>query len=86
MQKKYKADIIVILKDGVRDPQGDAIETVLKRIGLEKDPTVNVGKFFSIKLEGSNIDSAKSKLKQIAHEVLSNPVLEKYEILRFEEL
>lgn len=86
MQKEYKADIIVTLKDGVRDPQGSAIETVLKRIGLEKEPKVNVGKFFSIKLEGSNIDNAKSKLEQIAHEVLSNPVLEKYEILRFEEL
>lgn len=84
--KKYKADIIVTLKDGVRDPQGSAIETILKRIGLEKEPTVNVGKFFSVKLESSNINDAKSKLEQIAQEVLSNPILEKYEIIRFEEL
>jgi len=80
---KYKADIVVTLKNGVRDPQGSAIETVLKRTGMEKSPEVAVGKFFSVTVSGESESDAKSKLREICQEVLSNPVLEKYEIERF---
>lgn len=83
---KYKANVVVTLKNGVRDPQGSAIATILKRIDIEKEPNVQVGKFFSIEVEGSNETSAKEKLEHIAQEVLSNPILEKYEITRFEAL
>lgn len=81
--KRYRADVVVTLKDGVRDPQGSAIETVLKRTKIEEEPNVGVGKFFTIEVEGTE-ESAKAKLNHIAQEVLSNPVLEKYEITRFE--
>jgi phosphoribosylformylglycinamidine synthase len=81
---KYKADIVVTLKNGVRDPQGSAIETVLKRTGMETDPNVAVGKYFSVVVNGESEQEAKSKLANICQEVLSNPVLEKYEIERFE--
>lgn len=83
---KYNADVVVKLKDGVRDPQGSAIATILKRTNIEKEPNVGVGKFFSIEVEGSDETSAKAKLDHIAQEVLSNPILEKYEITRFEAL
>jgi len=83
---KYKADVVVTLKDGVRDPQGSAIATILKRTNIEKEPNVGVGKFFSIEVEENDETSAKEKLKHIAQEVLSNPILEKYEITRFEAL
>lgn len=81
---KYKADVIVTLKDGVRDPQGSAIATILKRTNIEKEPNVGVGKFFTIEVEENTEDMAKAKLEHIAKEVLSNPILEKYEITRFE--
>lgn len=83
---KYKADVVVTLKNGVRDPQGSAIATVLRRMQIEKEPNVGVGKFFTIEVEGNTETDAKTKLKHIAQEVLSNPVLEKYEITRFEAL
>lgn len=81
---KYKANVIVTLKDGVRDPQGSAIATILKRTKIEYEPNVGVGKFFTIEVEGDDTDTAKNKLEYIAQEVLSNPILEKYEITRFE--
>lgn len=83
---KYKANVVVTLKNGVRDPQGSAIATVLKRMKIENEPNVGVGKFFSIEVEESNETQAKTKLEHIAQEVLSNPILEKYEITRFEAL
>lgn len=83
---KYRANVVVTLKNGVRDPQGSAIATVLKRMKIENQPNVGVGKFFSIEVEESNEAQAKTKLEHIAQEVLSNPILEKYEITRFEAL
>ncbi len=83
---KYKADVVVTLKDGIRDPQGSAIATVLKRIKIEENPNVGVGKFFTIEVEGTDEASAKAKLDHIASEVLSNPILEKYEVTRFEAI
>lgn len=81
---RYKANVVVTLKDGVRDPQGSAIATILKRTKIEDEPNVGVGKFFSIEVDGNTENSAKAKLEHIAQEVLSNPILEKYEITRFE--
>ena len=83
---KYKADVVVTLKDGVRDPQGSAIATVLKRMKIEQNPNVGVGKFFTIEVEGADTTSARTKLDHIASEVLSNPILEKYEVTKFEAL
>lgn len=83
---KYKANVVVTLKNGVRDPQGSAIATVLRRMQIENEPNVGVGKFFTIEVEGDTEKDAKTKLEHIAQEVLSNPILEKYEITRFEAL
>ena len=83
---KYKADVVVTLKNGIRDPQGSAIATILKRTNIENEPNVGVGKFFTLEVEGNNELKAKEKLEYIAQEVLSNPILEKYEVTRFEEV
>lgn len=82
---KYKADVIVTLKTGVRDPQGAAIDTVLKRTGIENESEVHVGKYFELSVSAENEEAAKHKLDTICEDVLSNPVLEKYEVKRFSQ-
>lgn len=84
--KKYKAEVTVTLKNGVRDPQGAAIDTVLKRIGLEESAEVQVGKFFTLSITGNSETEAKDKLNKICEDVLSNPVLESYEVERLIEV
>jgi len=49
---------------------------------MEGAPKVSVGKYFSVAVTGEDEADAKSKLKAICQEVLSNPILEKYEIER----
>ena len=84
--KKYKADIIVTLKNGVRDPQGSAIDIVLKRTGSQDEADVKVGKFFTLSVTGQDEAAAKEKLDKICEDVLSNPVLETYKVERFTEV
>jgi len=83
---KYKADIVVKLKNGVRDPQGTAVDTILKRTNLEEQPNVQVGKYFSLSISGYTEQEARTKLEKICEDVLSNPVLESYEIERFAQI
>lgn len=84
--KKYKADVVVTLKKGVRDPQGTAVDTILRRTGLEESASVQVGKFFTLSVSGNDEIDARNKLNKICEDVLSNPVLESYEIERFLEV
>ncbi|HBG48280.1 MAG TPA: phosphoribosylformylglycinamidine synthase subunit PurS [Cyanobacteria bacterium UBA9971] len=84
--KKYKADITVTLKKGVRDPQGTAVDMVLKRTGLEENAEVQVGKFFTLSVSGNDESDARNKLNKICEDVLSNPVLESYQVERFLEV
>lgn len=82
----YSASVIVKLKDGIKDPQGTAIEAILKRIGLDNDSEVRVGKYFSLQLSANNDLEAQEKLNKICNDVLSNPILETYLIERLEKL
>jgi phosphoribosylformylglycinamidine synthase subunit PurS len=81
---KYIAEVLVSLKDGVRDPQGSAIDTVLKRTGMEVGSEVHVGKFFTLTVSAENEPEARKKLAKICEEVLLNPILESYRIGRLE--
>lgn len=83
---RYKTSVIVTLKNGVRDPQGSAIDTILKRTKIQDDPNVGVGKYFTLEVEGEDETTARKKLEHICQEVLSNPILEKYNIERFEKV
>lgn len=82
---KYTAEVIVTLKDGIRDPQGTAVDTILKRTSLEDQASVRVGKYFTLSVNADSDPEAKNKLDKICIEVLSNPILESYRIERFEK-
>ena len=81
---KYNAEVIVTLKNGVRDPQGSAVDLVLNRTGMEENSSVAVGKYFTLTVNADDEEMAKSKLNKICDDVLSNPILESYKIARFE--
>jgi len=83
---KYFAEVIVTLKNGVRDPQGAAVDTVLRRTGMETESEVKVGKYFTLNVNAENEKDAKEKINRISEDVLSNPILESYTIGRLQQL
>jgi phosphoribosylformylglycinamidine synthase len=75
-----KARVIVTLKTGVLDPQGKAIESALKSLGVEGVESVRQGKVFEIEVAGSDKAKAEAKLKEAADKLLSNTVIENYRV------
>ena len=75
-----KAKITVKLKEIVLDPQGETILHSLNEMGYDKIRKVRQGKVFFIELNETDEVKAEELLKEIAHKVLSNPVIENYEV------
>ena len=76
-----RAIIQVAFKKTVLDPQGRAITKALQGHGHEEILGVRQGKFFEIDLApGTSPETARSNLEKLAAEVLSNPVIEDFEV------
>jgi phosphoribosylformylglycinamidine synthase PurS subunit len=75
-----KARVIVTLKSGILDPQGKAIESALKSLGVTGVASVRQGKIFDIELEDADKAKAEAALKAAADKLLANTVIENYRI------
>jgi len=76
-----KAEVFVTLKRGVLDPQGKAIHHAVETVGYKGIADVRQGKYFEIELgEGLSDEEAREELERIAHDILSNPVIEDYRV------
>jgi phosphoribosylformylglycinamidine synthase PurS subunit len=75
-----RARVTVVLKSGVLDPQGKAIEGALKALGIAGVASVRQGKVFDIELEGEDVGRAESSLTDAAEKLLANPIIENYRI------
>jgi phosphoribosylformylglycinamidine synthase len=74
----------VMLKPEILDPQGRAVQGALDRLGLTAVRDVRQGKQFVVTLDGPLDAGTLARLHELAGELLSNPVIEDYE-LRVEE-
>jgi phosphoribosylformylglycinamidine synthase subunit PurS len=72
-----KATVIVMPKRSVLDPQGVAVRDAIHHHGLPQAKSVRVGKFLEIELEDGGDEA---KLHEICRDLLSNPVIEDYEL------
>ena len=75
-----KARIFVTLKNGVLDPQGQAIKGALDGLGFDNVCAVRQGKIFDIELSETDLSQAKAKLNEMCEKLLANTVIEDYKI------
>ncbi|WP_276954187.1 phosphoribosylformylglycinamidine synthase subunit PurS [Allomeiothermus silvanus] len=75
---KFHATILIELKEGILDPQGRAVEGVLKGLGYRVEQ-VRVGRVLEMELEAESEAGAKETALAIAG-ALANPVMEVYSL------
>ena len=72
-----KAYVYVTLKRTVLDPQGQTIQSALKKMQYQGVDDVRQGKYFVLTLDDSlDAATAHAEVERIAREVLTNPVIE----------
>ncbi len=75
-----QVEVRVKLKEDVLDPQGEAIRRVLAGLGYGEITRVRVGKLLLLEVDGVEKPAVRARLEQAAQEVLSNPVIEDFEV------
>ena len=75
-----KARIQVMLKNGVLDPQGKAVETALGSLGFGGVSGVRQGKVIEMEVAESDPDKARAEIEKMCESLLANTVIETYAI------
>lgn len=75
------AKVYVTIKPSVLDPQGKAIHHAVQTIGFKGIAGIRQGKYFEIVLdEEIPREEALARMERLAHDVLSNPIIEDYRV------
>jgi phosphoribosylformylglycinamidine synthase len=77
------ARVIVMPKAAVLDPQGNAVRDAMRHLGMPEVLSVRIGKCMEIEIEGQS-GELESRLHQLCRDLLSNPVIEDYKLLKAE--
>lgn len=75
-----KARVTIMLKDGVLDPQGEAIRHALAGLGHKGVTGVRQGKVIELDLDGSDKAGAEAEVSRMCEGLLANTVIEKYSV------
>ena len=78
------ARVIVTPKAAVLDPQGNAVRDAMRHLGMPEVRSVRIGKYMEIEIQGQN-GELETRLHQLCRDLLSNPVIEDYELLKQEQ-
>ena len=70
----------VMLKPEILDPQGQAVQGALRRLGFDSVTGVRQGKRFEIELDGPVDDELLAKAEQMAATLLANLVIEDFSV------
>ncbi len=75
-----KARVQVRLKNGVLDPQGEAIRHALGSLGFEGVEGVRQGKMIEIDLAETDEGKARAEVERMCEALLANTVIESYRV------
>ncbi len=75
-----KARVHVMLKDGVLDPQGEAVRHALGTLGFPGVSGVRQGKVIELDLTATDRAAAEVEVKAMCEKLLANTVIEKYTV------
>jgi phosphoribosylformylglycinamidine synthase subunit PurS len=70
----------VMPKPEILDPQGKAVHGALPRLGFDGVTDVRQGKRFELEIEGELTDDRLAQVREIASTLLSNPVIEDFDV------
>jgi phosphoribosylformylglycinamidine synthase subunit PurS len=74
-----KATVLVRPKDGILDPQGQAVEQSLRKLGFAVGQA-RVGRVVDFEVDAASADEARTRVHEMCRQLLANPLIESYEV------
>jgi len=75
---KFQAEIDVMPKKEILDPQGKAVTGSMKNLGLSEIQNIRIGKHISLEIESENAETAHAKVEEACKNLLANLIMESY--------
>ena len=75
-----KAKVHIMLKSGVHDPQGRAVQHSLAALGFADVDDVRQGKYIELDLNEDDRAAARARVEAMCRQLLANTVIETYSI------
>jgi phosphoribosylformylglycinamidine synthase subunit PurS len=76
--KKFLAEIDVMPKKEILDPQGKAVTGSMKNLGLSEIQNIRIGKHISLEIDADSAETANAKVDQACKNLLANLIMESY--------
>jgi phosphoribosylformylglycinamidine synthase len=74
-----RATVLVRPKEGILDPQGQAVESSLRQLGFPVGEA-RIGRVVDLDVEASDPEHARAAVEEMCKQLLANPLIESYEI------
>jgi phosphoribosylformylglycinamidine synthase subunit PurS len=74
-----RATVLVRPKEGILDPEGQAVESSLRQLGFSVGEA-RVGRLVDLEVESTDPAAARAEVEQMCERLLANPLIESYEI------
>jgi phosphoribosylformylglycinamidine synthase len=74
-----KATVLVRPKDGILDPQGEAVQSSLRQLGFPVGEA-RVGRVIDLEVNADTGPEARAEIERMCERLLANPLIESYEI------
>jgi phosphoribosylformylglycinamidine synthase subunit PurS len=74
-----RATVLVRPKQGILDPQGQAVGSALGHLGFEV-ASARVGKVIDLEVDAPDEAAARAQVERMCEQLLANPLMESYEV------
>ena len=74
-----KATVLVRPKQGILDPQGEAVASALGHLGFNV-ATARVGKVIDLDLDAPDAAAARTEVERMCEQLLANQLIESYDV------
>lgn len=78
--KTFKLSIRIRFKEGILDPEAEAILSALNRLEFSNIKSVACDRVFRLELEADDANQAIALGRKAAHDLLANLVMEDFEV------
>jgi phosphoribosylformylglycinamidine synthase PurS subunit len=74
-----RATVLVRPKEGILDPQGQAVEDSLRHLGFSVGDA-RIGRVVDLEVKADDATQARAEVERMCEQLLANPLIESYEI------
>jgi phosphoribosylformylglycinamidine synthase PurS subunit len=74
-----RATVLVRPKQGILDPQGQAVETALEHLGFTVSGA-RIGKVIDLEVDAADEAAARTQVEKMCEQLLANALIESYDV------